>query len=390
MMKAKFIGLDGTKVVFEKEGGQRFTYLANELDLDSQSKIKELQKAAHLNVFPEALRARCSMSSRMEAIKAEGGEQKVEKAVRDALDWLAGEQDPNNGALGEEYKVGVTALALLAFLGHCETPASPKYGDTVVNATLYLMNRALKDDGLIFNGDKGHHAAYEHGIATYALAELLSMTKGSANEIPRLEPLLKKAIAIIVEGQTDMGGWAYDYKQSGKNDLSLAGWQLQALWAAHSSGAEFKGVVDALDKATGFLKEMQDDEGAFKYNPENPKGKLSLTGVGVYSLYKWGGKESVEHERGTTYLNRITAPTPGANYYAPYYYTLAFFMNGGEKWKGYSRVFMPKLLEAQNEDGSWLKPGGQGGEDSQILNTAWAAMMLEVFYRYQRAPIKPG
>ena len=315
---------------------------------------------------------------------------RAEKAVRDALDWLAKQQDPETGAIGEEFKVGVTGLALLAFLGHCETPASPKYGDTVVQATLYLMDRARKEDGLIFNGDKGHHSAYEHGIATYALAELHAMTKGSGKEIPRLEGLLKKAVAIIVDGQTEMGGWAYFYYDSGKNDLSLAGWQLQALRAAHTSGIEFNGLESALDKAVGFLKGMQDDEGAFKYNPENPKGKSTLTGVGVYSLYKSSASDSSEYLKGLDSLKeQYDDPSPGGNYYAHYYNTLAMFMQGGEDWNSFNKVFMPKLLDAQNTDGSWLKPGtGSAGEDSQLLNTAWAAMILEVFYRYQRAPDK--
>jgi hypothetical protein len=38
------------------------------------------------------------------------------------------------------------------------------------------------------------------------------------------------------------------------------------------------------------------------------------------------------------------------------------------------------LLKAQNPDGSWLGSGPR--KDDKIMNTAWAILMLEVYYRY--------
>ncbi len=55
-------------------------------------------------------------------------------------------------------------------------------------------------------------------------------------------------------------------------------------------------------------------------------------------------------------------------------------MEGGQDWEHYNEIFQPKLLDAQNEDGSWLGDGNR--EDYRIMNTAWAILMLEVYYRY--------
>jgi hypothetical protein len=59
-------------------------------------------------------------------------------------------------------------------------------------------------------------------------------------------------------------------------------------------------------------------------------------------------------------------------------------MHEGKEWEAFNKQFQPKLLDAQNDDGSWLRPGvgGHGNADAQFLNTAWAILMLEVYYRY--------
>jgi hypothetical protein len=88
------------------------------------------------------------------------------------------------------------------------------------------------------------------------------------------------------------------------------------------------------------------------------------------------------YEKGFKYLTaKYKNPSPGSNYYAPYYNTQVFFMAEGQEWEDYNKKFQPQLLDAQNEDGSWLKDGGTR-KDNQIMNTAWAILMLEVYYRY--------
>jgi hypothetical protein len=337
---------------------------------------------SNMSAIPAGMRSRCSMSQRMQRLRESGGEDRAERAVRQGLEFLTKQQN-KDGSFGEEYTAGMTGLALLAYLGHCETPESPKFGDSVVNAALYLMDRSIKNDGKITNGKGGHHEAYEHAIGTYALAELYTMTKESGKEIPRLESVLKKSVGVIVDAQTKMGGWPYGFAAQGKEDMSVSGWQIQALKAAHNTGRNFSGVQKALDLAcTKYLPAIQDSEGAFKYNPDHAKGKPTLTGAALLGMQIWKGMGTPAYDKGMEYLAKVYAnPSPGANYYAPYYNTQAFFMHEGEKWEAYNKVFQPRLLDAQNADGSWLRPGGDR-KDSQFMNTAWAVLMLEVYYRY--------
>jgi hypothetical protein len=340
---------------------------------------------SNMAAIPAGMQSRCSMSQRMKRLRESGGEDRAEKAVREGLEFLTTKQN-KDGSFGEEYHAAMTGLALLAYLGHCETPESPKFGEGVVNAALFLMDRALKNDGKMTNGKGGHHEAYEHAIATYALAELYTMTKESGKEIPRLESVLKKSVGIVVDAQTKMGGWPYGFKAEGAEDMSVSGWMIQALKAAYNTGRNFSGVERALDLAAEkYLPAIQDSEGAFKYNPDNAKGKPSLTGAAMLAMQIWKGKDTPQYNKALAYLVKAYAnPSPGGNFYAPYYNTQAFFMHEGKEWENYNKVFQPRLLDAQNDDGSWLSKGvgGQGGADAQFLNTAWAILMLEVYYRY--------
>jgi len=338
---------------------------------------------SNMAAIPAGMRSRCSMSERMKRLRESGGEDRAERAVREGLEFLAKKQNKETGAFGEEYTAGMTGLTLLAFLGHCETPESPKFGDAVVNATLFLMDRCLKNEGKITNGKPGHHEAYEHAIGTYALAELYTMTKESGKEIPRLESVLKKAVGVIIEAQTKDGGWPYGFAAEGKDDMSVSGWMIQALKAAHNTGRSFPGVEKSLDLAIKkYLPAIQDSEGAFKYNPDHAKGKPTLTGAALLALHIWNATDTPVYEKGMKYLTeKYKNPSPGGDFYAPYYNTQAFFLHEGPEWENYNKQFQPKLLDAQNKDGSWLQDGG-ARKDHQINNTAWAILMLEVYYRY--------
>jgi len=367
------------------ETGQDLSMVAmSDSDAGFGMSMSGFGSVSNMGAIPEGMRSRCSMSQRMKRLRESGGEDRAERAVRDGLEFLAGRQDPESGAFGETYPAGMTGLALLAYLGHCETPESARFGDVVVNAALYLMNRCLENDGRITNGDSGHHEIYEHGIATYALAELYTMTKESGNEIPRLDSVLRKAVGVIVDAQMDGGGWSYGFSsEKGEEDMSVSGWQIQALKAAHNSGRNFPGLERALDDAVEeYLPSIQDSDGAFKYRPKDARGKKTLTGAALLGMQIWKGADSDVFERGFGYLrNQYTNPSPGANYYAPYYNTQVFFLHEGKPWEEYNEQFQPRLLDAQNADGSWLSEGGRW-DDYQIMNTAWAILMLEVYYRY--------
>jgi hypothetical protein len=340
---------------------------------------------SNMGAIPAGMRSRCTASERMRLLREMGGEDRAERAVRDGLEFLTSQQNPKTGAIGKTFTAGMTGLSLLAYLGHCETPASPKFGDAVVKAAMYLIEKSLNNSGLMTNGENGNHQAYEHAIATYALAELYTMTRESGREIPRLESVIRKSAGIIISYQRGNGGWPYLARENSHDDLSVSGWNIQALKAAYNTNINISGIDRALDRATeNYLPAIQDAKGAFKYRPEDDLGKQSLTGAALLGMQIWKGHGSASYKKGYSYLKgRLKNPAlteGGHGLYQPYYNTQVFFMEGGQDWEHYNGIFQPKLLDAQNEDGSWLGDGNR--EDYRIMNTAWAILMLEVYYRY--------
>ncbi len=345
-----------------------------------------LGDVSNMGSIPAAMRSRCSMSQRMKRLRESGGEERAERAVRDALEFLASQQNKENGAFGKEFPAAMTGLSLLAFLGHCETPESKVFGNTVISAAQYLMRRGkAHDKGLIFNGKPGNHSAYEHAIATYALAELFTMTKESGREIPQLDSVLRRAVKVIVDGQTRVGGWLYNYSGAKDGDFSVAGWQIQALKAAYNTGKKYPGVELTLDRAMEYTKRSQDRAGAIRYrfSDEVKPGHATLAGAGVLAMQMWGLAETPEATRGLDFIEK-NFMSPVTQTYGAYYNTQAVFLAGGKRWDDYNAIFQKQVLDLQKENGSWeLKIShGPKGEENTIYGTALMTLMLEVYYRY--------
>ncbi len=327
-------------------------------------------------------------TARRKAAMKTGGTEKSEKAVVAGLRWLKQHQNPD-GSWSDEFKPAMTGLALLAFLGHGELPESPEFGPTVKRSLDWVLARGQEFDGrmsLTKDGFGGNAGVYEHGIVTYAMGEYYSMTKDE-----RFEPLLKKAVGYIVDGQTPVGGWDYGYAKGPRNDLSVAGWQIQALKAAHLTGLAIPGVDEALDRAMPFLKSWQGNEGGFGYT--KAENRLSLTGVGVLCTYFWKeDKDRVVKEGIAFLLGKAEVKYKGgkseADLYAWYYHTQACLMFGGSAWSKWNRMFQDEIADNQSPDGSWPPtPGAHGPQPKPngagpCYRTTLCILMLEVFYRY--------
>ncbi|MFT5882212.1 MAG: hypothetical protein ACI9FG_000712, partial [Crocinitomicaceae bacterium] len=92
--------------------------------------------------LPATMKKRCSIADRMARLLANGGNKECEEAVMKSLRWLQSTQN-SDGSWTNTNKGAMTGFALLAFLGHCETPISPEFGETVEKAIVYLVNLGM-------------------------------------------------------------------------------------------------------------------------------------------------------------------------------------------------------------------------------------------------------
>jgi len=349
--------------------------------------------------LPPSMRARCSTAERLQKLSQNGGSPECEAAVSRALEWLKTKQN-KDGSWGSGYKSAMTGMALLCYLGRCETPDSPFYGDNVMKGIMYLIELGKKNPkGYLTEDFKSNGGAYEHGIATYALGEMYTLARLGSKSLPGMKETFEKGVKLIIENQNETGGWDY-YVENEKgptkrNDLSVTGWQYQALKAAAHTGLKIDKLQSAISKTVKYIEgEQTKDGGIGTLNRDAAYNQWNLTGTGVLGLQTLGkgGKKSVI-DKGIKFLRNFITAEPldwnkNCNLYCWYYYTQAFFQKGGDDWKFYNEQLLPQLLNNQKPDGSWKPERANSSvaavneKEGGIYKTTLCVLQLEVYYRY--------
>jgi hypothetical protein len=344
--------------------------------------------------LPPSMKSRCSTAERLQKLRESGGSPECEKAVSNALEYLKTKQNAD-GSWGSSGKGAMTGFALLCFLGRCETPESPFYGDNVMKGIMYLVELQKKNPNKLFSeATTGNSPVYEHGIATYALGEMYTLARMGSKSLPGMREAFESGVKTIIDNQQKSGSWVYDqttgnYSDS-REDLSVAGWQFQALKAAKLTSLKIDGLHSALDKVEKYFEDKQTKDGGFgTTNREGSYNQWNLSGVGILGLQTMGKGKSPEVKKGLKFaadLFKTEPPTwANAHLYDWYYYQQAFFQGGGEDWNTWNKQVLPIILSKQQPNGSWKSNGighgaASGGND--IYPTALCTLMLEVYYRY--------
>lgn len=332
-------------------------------------------------------------------LERNGGDAHTEAAVALGLEWLSrtqgedGSWDYTKYGVGEQqraaqaHRVGVTGLALLAFLGAGHNPldAGP-FRDVVAKAIKYLV--AAQDPTGRFPG-----ALYAQGICTMALVEAYGLTNDTQFLLPA-----QRGVDFIVGAQGMSGGWDY-HPRGARGDTSVTGWQVMALKSARKVGIPFPNEV--YEKAVAFLREITREDGAVGYEIGGAGGgwrtTSALTAVGMNALLFMGAEAADPRvQKALTIILAALpkAPRPQGNGWNPradiyfwYHGSLALSRLGGQEWAVWNARVKEILLALQDREGdlkgSWRLAGDPWGEHAgRIYFTALAIMALEVYYRY--------
>jgi len=368
-----------------------------------------------------------------------GGGPATEEIVAGALFWLVRHQDRETGAWpaadfarhcpdgvcrGPDFRdatgagpgrgdarfdVGVTSLAVLAFLGNGHThrhSPHPEFKRAVKMGLDYLKGRQ-RDDGSV--GFDGGETIYNHAIATLALCEAYAISRDFTLKKPA-----QRAVDFSVAAQNPGLGWKYGVKV-GKNDTSVTGWFVLALKAARIADLEvpdgaFRGALAWIDRATaengrvGY--ERAGDGGSqigrrsLPHPDRYPRFEAlpTMTAVGVLCRMLAGEKRTdARVQRGLDLLGgRLPAWSEGersaVNLYYWYYATYAVFQattHGSPEWRRWNEAMQQALLPTVRrggcEAGSWDPVDEWGIVGGRVYATALGALTLEIYYRYRRA-----
>ncbi|MEM8711985.1 MAG: hypothetical protein AAGG01_13630 [Planctomycetota bacterium] len=310
-------------------------------------------------------------------------------------------QDPTTGAGDPNHDVGLTALALLAFLGDGQSMTQGTYQDTVRRGTRFLVSQQDRDTGFIGQA-VGQSYVYDHAIATLALAELVRMDQSIL-----LRSRAQAAVNALSRQRQPYGVWGYHPPPSGNSDTSVTGWALFAFKAAQDCGLRID--EEALVATRLWLDEMTDEGtgrvGYFERGSRSsrvpgtndsfaPERGEALTAVGLLCRFFLGDtpqNNTTMRAHADLIAKRPPRWNPEAgdcDMYYWYYGSYAMFQMGGTYWSQWNRAMESAVLESQRRDGasrgSWDPVGPWGAQGGRVYATATMVLCLEVYYRYAR------
>lgn len=359
--------------------------------------VSRLRRPSDDAPMPELYSLR--IDNRTAVAKTRGGTEASEKAVNDALKWLAENQagdgrwdsDQHGGgtetrALGHnrdragiEADTGVTALALLAFMAAGNTHYHGEYRENVQHGLEFLI-RQQKNDGLLAGEAKLFARMYCHSMALLALSEALAVTGDE-----RIKGAVQRGVEYTVRSQNSSdGGWRYQPGDAG--DMSQFGWKVLALHSASLGGIQAPERTN--DRLLTFLDRCTrgSAKGLGSYRPQE---KISNTMTAEALVCRYFLEENVATETIDEAAQQISLELPNSrniNLYYWYYGTMAMYHTGGEPWREWNEALQEVLLSRQvqfgMQKGSWAPEGLWGGYGGRVYSTALAALCLEVYYRH--------
>ena len=339
---------------------------------------------------------------RLQIALGNGGSIDTERAVAAALAWLAKHQASDghwrsgmhgggaatNASVGDEAlrisgagshaDVGVTGLALLAFLASGCTHESGDYRNSVADAIGCLVDHQASN-GLLAQDAGRYERMYCHAMATFALSEALGMTGDE-----RLKQPVQRAIAYSIAAQHSDGSWRYAPGEPG--DTSQLGWQLMALKSADLAGLPLpenarQGMIRYLNqvargRAGGLACYRQGRE---------PTATMTAEALVCRQFLGLEFDSPAAHEAADYLLQELPGAGP-TNVYYWYYGTLALYRMQGPKWDRWNLAMQKAVLTSQRTagdlKGSWDPDATWGQYGGRVFNTALACLCLEVYYRY--------
>lgn len=339
-------------------------------------------------------------------------------AIDHSLAWLAAHQDengkwdsdefmkhddsdaPTSGAGRGHQDVGVTGLALLAFLGDGNTLREGPHREVVKRAVSWLRNQ--QDDSGLIGTNASHDFIYGHAIATLALSEAYGLS-----EYKMLRKTVERAIAYLEAHRNPYMVWRYQPRDN-DNDTSVTMWCLMAYKSAQDFGIPvneqaFQLVQTWLDQVTdpvtgraGYTKRGEPSsrmpgDHSQRFPPERGE---ALTAAGLFGRFLLGqqpDEHTVMQQSAEQLLKKPPVWDEAAGTIDGYYWFFgshAMYQMGGRFWHDWSKALLTAVVRTQREDGSftgsWDPVGVWDENGGRVYSTALMTLALESSYRCAR------
>jgi hypothetical protein len=311
------------------------------------------------------------------------------------LRWLAAHQDKDGASVSEHKsdkvsRVGLTGLSLLTFLAAGSTPTKGTHAKAVAGAVGWLRGQMDKD-GLI-GTMRGRSFAYEHAIATLALALTVQVEPDEG-----LRKEVGLAVQWIEKARNPYKVWRY-FPRDGDNDTSVTGWMVAALVAARDAGVTvnpeaLKYAAAWYDEVTnpgtgqcGYTKRGEGSSRAMGSELQFPAAKTEAMTASALLARLTLGQKVETHPVLSTARDTILAKTPAAE--DPQAFDLCYFLYASlaiarldeTSQRTWRQALEPVLLAAMRPEGDdtgpWSTPDPWQDEGGPIYATSLATLTL--------------
>jgi hypothetical protein len=277
----------------------------------------------------------------------------TDRVIATGLTWLAKQQN-NDGSFGNgayRSNIAVTALSGLAFMASGSSPGRGPYGGHIDRALQFVMDNTAPSGFIAIPQAATHGPMYSHGFGTLFLAEAYGMTHR-----PDIREKLEKAVQLIKDTQNSEGGWRYQPMRRDA-DLSVTVCQINALRAARNAGIFVpKETVEACIR---YVKQSQNPDGGFRYMLMGGASAFPRSAAGLVALYSAGEYNTKEGEAGISYIKGFIpeikfGPRYSHYFYGHYYAAQAMWIRGGEDWNQWYPAIRDELTRRQSPQGFWI------------------------------------
>jgi hypothetical protein len=360
-----------------------------------------IQSLASMNMQPLGGR---SADMKAKLLRDYGGNESSEAAVTEALKWISRHQMPNGawtfqhnlvcrgacGNPGEPNRAkavnAATSLAILPFMGAGQTHIQGDYKQLVFRGLRFLIQNGKpgKKGGMpVLDLSEGPGNMYSHGLAAITLCEAYAMT-----EDPELAGPAQAALNFIAYAQCRDGGWRYRPQQPDGGDTSVTGWQIMALKSGYMGHLNVP--PRTIQGSMLFLDKVQSEDGSmYGYAGKSNKIRPSCTAIGLLCrMYTGWDKTHPGIVEGVKKLSNVGVLK--RDIYYDYYAAQVLRHYGGSEWDKFNVELRDWLVSTQakraGEKGSWHFPDSASHrgpkEGGRLASTAFATMILEVYYRH--------
>jgi hypothetical protein len=332
--------------------------------------------------------ARVNTRCKYHVMSGRGGDDRTDYAVGRGLKWLRLQQEEDGswdpaGLHGGDprARVGVTALAIAAFLSEGNTSAKGRYATTVGDGLQFLKAGQDGEGRFGWMEEAPGVSLFNHSTAVLALAEHFILSRGAEEEALRLgvAHLIEQVSRNVADGTRP----ALDaYSET---------WTALALRTSAMTGLDLEGLGEAARAAEDRVVLLARNEPwhTFPRNADVQTPPLyTATEGALVALFDEEAKPRIDElplpdrSRPDTLFDLLENP----DFREP---SFLFFIGTalcGDRdpfWAPWNKKVKAILLEIQQTDGAWLADGDwpwiDGGD---VYTTVLHLLTLQVYYRY--------